>query len=144
LDYASGGQTVLTNEKSIGAILTETKEELKEFAVTRVEMLKAEMSEKLKKWMAAGPLLIVALVFSLTAWFTLTFALVALLHAAFLPSAYSWLWASLIVTFVYLVIGAICGATAYKRISQTSLKPTRTMEVLKQDQAWIQNEARTA
>ncbi|HZU29692.1 MAG TPA: phage holin family protein, partial [Candidatus Angelobacter sp.] len=72
------------------------------------------------------------------------FAFIALLHAAFMPSEYSWLWASLIVTVVYLVIGGICGGIAYSRIKQTSLKPTRTLEVLKQDQVWIQNESRAA
>jgi Putative Actinobacterial Holin-X, holin superfamily III len=61
-----------------------------------------------------------------------------------MPSANAWLWASLIVTGVYVILGAVAGYFAYAEIKATSLKPTRTLKVLQQDQVWIQNEARTA
>jgi len=74
----------------------------------------------------------------------LYFALIAVLHTLFMPSAYAWLWASLIVTAVYLVVGGVTGWLAYAEIKATSFTPTRTLKVLQQDQVWIQNEARTA
>lgn len=131
-------------EKSIAAILAETKDELKQFVTTRVSILKAEMDEKISRLKALVPLVIVAALFAVSAWMIFSFALIALLHGLFLPSVYAWLWASLIVTAAYLVIGGIAGWLAYSEIKATSLKPTRTLKVLQQDQVWIQNEARTA
>jgi uncharacterized membrane protein YqjE len=131
-------------EKSIATILSETKEELKQFVTTRVNMLKAEMDEKISRVKAVIPLAVVAALFLLSGWMVLTFALIALLHTLFLPSVYAWLWASLIVTAVYLLVGGVAGWVAYSEIKATNLTPTRTLKVLQQDQVWIQNEARTA
>ena len=130
-------------EKSIATILSETKDELKQFVTTRVNMLKAEMDEKISRLKAVIPLAVVAALFLVSGWMVFTFALIALLHALFLPSTYAWLWAGLIVTAVYLLIGGIAGWLAYSEIKATSLTPTRTLKVLQQDQVWIQNEART-
>jgi uncharacterized membrane protein YqjE len=131
-------------EKSIATILAETKDELKQFVTTRVNILKAEMDEKISRIKSVIPLAVVAALFLVSGWMVFTFALIALLHSLFLPSAYAWLWASLIVTAVYLMVGAISGWLAYSEIKATSLTPTRTLKVLQQDQVWIQNEARTA
>ncbi len=131
-------------EKSIATILSETKEELKQFVTTRVNMLKAEMDEKISRVKAVIPLAVVAALFLLSGWMVLTFALIALLHTLFLPSVYAWLWASLIVTVVYLLVGGVAGWFAYSEIKATNLTPSRTLKVLQQDQVWIQNEARTA
>jgi len=131
-------------EKSIATILAETKDELKQFVTTRVNMLKAEMDEKISRLKAVIPLALVAALFLVSGWMVLTFALIALLHAFFAPSIYAWLWASLVVTVAYLIVGGIAGWLAYSEIKATSLAPTRTMKVLQQDQVWIQNEARTA
>lgn len=134
----------MPSEKSIAAILSETKDELKQFLTTRVNILRAEMDEKISRLKSVIPLVIVAALFALSAWLVLTFALISLLHGLFLPSIYAWLWASLIVTAVYLVVGGVTGWLAYAEIKATNLKPTRTLKVLQQDQVWIQNEARTA
>ncbi len=96
-------------EKSIATILSETKDELKQFVTTRVNMLKAEMDEKISRLKAVIPLAVVAALFLVSGWMVFTFALIALLHALFLPSAYAWLWAGLIVTAVYLLVGGIAG-----------------------------------
>lgn len=131
-------------EKSIATILAETKDELKQFVTTRVNILKAEMDEKISRIKSVIPLAVVAALFLVSGWMVFTFALIALLHALFMPGIYAWLWASLIVTVVYLLVGGIAGWLAYSEIKATSLTPTRTLKVLQQDQVWIQNEARTA
>jgi uncharacterized membrane protein YqjE len=131
-------------DKSIGTILTETKQEFIQFVTTRVNILKAEIDEKISRLKSVVPLLVVAVTLLLSGWMAFTFALIALLHALFMPSLYAWLWASLIITAVYLAMGAVAGWFAYAEIKATSLTPTRTLKVLQQDQVWIQNEARTA
>jgi len=131
-------------DKSLATILAETKEELKEFVVTRVGILKAEIDEKIRTWKYVVPLFLIAAALLSAGWMTLTFALMALLHGVFLPSPYAWLWAGLIVGGAYLILGIAIGWFAYSEISATGITPTRTLQVLKQDQVWIQNEARTA
>ena len=131
-------------EKSIATILSETKDELKQFVTTRVDILKAEMNEKIARMKAVIPLAVVAALFLVTAWMVFTFALIAWVHGLFGGGLYAWLWASLIVGAVYLLIGGIAGWLAYSEIIGTKLMPTRTLKVLQQDQVWIQNEARTA
>jgi hypothetical protein len=41
------------------------------------------------------------------------------------------------------VVGGLVGWFAYRELKDTGVTPTRTLEVLKQDQVWIQNEARS-
>ena len=131
-------------DKSIATILTETKQEITQFVTTRISILKAEIDEKIARIKAVLPLVAIAAALLLAGFMALTFALIALLHGLFMPSPYAWLWASLIVTAVYLSLGVAAGWFAYAEIQATSLTPTRTLTVLKQDQVWIQNEARTA
>jgi hypothetical protein len=134
----------VNTEKSLGTVLTETKEEIKEFIETRVQLLRTEIVEKLRIWKYSVPLLLVAGALLLAAWMTLTFALVAVIHTWFLPGPYAWFFAALIVTAIYLIAGAVVGWFAYTELVATGLTPKRTLEVLKQDQVWIQNETRAA
>lgn len=130
-------------EKSFRALLAEAKQELKEFVATRVGILKAEIDEKIRTWKYVVPLLLLSAALLLAAWMTLTFALIALLHAVFLPSSYSWLWASLIIGGAYLLVGVAVGWFVYGEIKSLGFRPNRTIAVLKQDQIWLQNEVRT-
>ena len=69
-------------EKSIATILAETKDELKQFVTTRVNILKAEMDEKISRLKSVIPLAVVAALFLVSGWMVFTFALIALLHAS--------------------------------------------------------------
>lgn len=131
-------------EKSLATIIAETKDEIKQFISTRVNMLKMEIAEKVRIWKAVVPLLLFTLALLLAGWIALTFAVIALLHGLFMPSVYAWGWAALIVAGAYLFLGIVTGWFVYAEIKATGLAPTRTLNVLKQDQTWIQNEARTA
>lgn len=132
------------NEKPIGTVISETKEELKEFIQTRLALLKAEISEKLSTWKYSIPMLLGAAVLLLAGWIVLTFALVALLAGLFQPSVYAWCFAGLIIGGVYLLLGVGVGWFAYSELLSAGIAPNRTIEVLRQDQVWIQSEARTA
>lgn len=134
----------MPTDKSLATILTETKQELGQFVFTRIDLLKAEIDEKIKTTKQAAPTVAMASAFLLAGWLALNFAVVALLHVLFLPSDYAWAWAGLIVAALDLVIGAVVGKAALRALKAIDLAPNRTLTVLKQDQAWIQNEARTA
>lgn len=133
----------MQSEKSLAALLSETKAELKEFVSTRIGILKAEIDEKLRTAKYVVPLLLVAGALLLAAWMTLTFALIALLRGIFLPSPYAWVWAAVIVGGAYLLVGITVAWFAIGEIKSVGVGPTRTLQVLKDDQIWLQNEART-
>jgi hypothetical protein len=132
------------NEKSIGDVLAETKEELKNFVQTRLAILKAEISEKIKKGKAVIPVAISAVLFLGTAWLAITFTLIALVAALFQPRPLAWFYGGLIVTIFYAIIGGIVGVVTLNRIKAVNMTPTRTIEVLKQDQIWVQKETKAA
>lgn len=127
--------------KPLGAVLHEIKDDLKAFLETRYAMLAGELREKLGVWKTAVPMLAIAGVLGGTAFLCLTFAIVAALRPLF-DGDYAWAIAALLVAAVYLVVGGTVAWLAYRELQSTGVAPRRTMEVLKQDQVWIQNEAR--
>jgi hypothetical protein len=131
-------------ERSLASELAGIKDELKTFFQTRAQILQAEAREKVRTWKSSLVLLALAAVFLLTGWFTFVFAVVALLHTWIVSGSYAWFWGGLIVSIVLLVTGAVCGQAGYKGIKASGMKPTRTLRILKQDQEWIQKQARPA
>jgi uncharacterized membrane protein YqjE len=125
-------------------VLDDLKVELKEFVSTRIEMLKTELNEKLTRIKAAVPMLAGAALFALGAFFALTFGLIALIAAAFPDSPWGWVIGAACIFVLYALIGGIAAFMGYKEISTEGLAPQRTLRVLKQDQVWLQNEARSA
>jgi len=133
----------VNNEKSLGAVLAETREEMKEFVETRLQLLRAEIREMVQTWKYSVPLLLVAAMVLMFGWGAITFALVALVRGWFLPSPLGWVWAGLIIGGLYLIAAIVVGWFAYAELREVGVTPKRTLQVLKQDQVWIQNEART-
>jgi Putative Actinobacterial Holin-X, holin superfamily III len=131
-------------EKSIASVIAETKEELKTFFLTRAQLLQAETKQKLHAWKRSIVLLALAALFLVTSWATLVFAGVALLHSWISSGSYAWFWGGLIVGGVFLVSGVIAGKAGYRGIKAAGMTPTRTLRILKQDQEWIQKQARPA
>lgn len=132
------------NGRSLSAVVNDLKAEGKAFVNTRLEMLKAEMNEKIGAIKAAIPMAVVGLVFALTAWFVLTAALVCIIAVAFGPGMMSWFYATLIVGVAYLLIGGAAAFFAISEMKRAKLTPERTLRVLKQDQVWLQHESSSA
>lgn len=132
----------VNNERSVAGVLAEIKDEVKEFAQTRIEMLKSEMKEKMSSWKTAVPMIAIGIVFAVTAWFILTAALISVLAQAFYPSRFAYFFSLLIVGIAYLLIGTVSATLAIREIRASGMKPERTIRVLKQDQVWLQTEAR--
>jgi Putative Actinobacterial Holin-X, holin superfamily III len=131
-------------EKSIASVIAETKEELKTFVQTRAQLLQAETKEKLRAWKRSIILLALGALFLVTSWVTLVFAVVAVLHSWISSGSYAWFWGGLIVGGVLLVSGVVAGKAGYRGIKAAGMTPTRTLRILKQDQEWIQKQARPA
>jgi uncharacterized membrane protein YqjE len=136
-------QIVSENHRSVGQIAAELKNDAIDFVSTRVQMLTQEMQEKLSIWKAALPVLAIAAVMGVTAFLTLTFALVSFLAGIFQPSPWAWVFGAAIVTMVYFIGAVGLFALGKRELAQAGIVPTRTLRVLKEDQIWIQNEARS-
>lgn len=130
------------NGKSLQEVMHELKNEVIQFFGTRVAMFSAEMSEKGRSLKMAAPSMAIGSVLLLTAWFLLSACLVALVAMAF-SAPWNYAIALAIVGIVYLLMGAWIAYMGWKRLKDTSLVPERTVRTLKEDQVWLQAEAKT-
>jgi uncharacterized membrane protein YqjE len=131
-------------EKSLREVIYEIKDELREFAVTRIDMLRTELSEKFARVKTALPLIATGAVFAIGAFFALTFGLIAVIAAAMPDNPFRWAIGAGAIFVLYLIVGGLLGWMGYREVTTEGLAPQRTLRVLKQDQIWIQNEARSA
>lgn len=130
-------------EKSIGSVISETKDELKSFLQTRAQLFQAEARQKLQTWKMSALLIGVGTLLLLTAWFAFVFALVALLHSWLGHGDYSWCFGALIIGALFLISGLGLVFSGYQDIKKAGVKPDRTLRILKRDQEWIQSQTRT-
>ena len=130
-------------ERPLSETVSGAVNEFKEFAETRIAMLRSELREKSQQIKFAAPLLVIGALLGVSAWFVLTGALVAVIAAAF----GDWIWGpflALIIVGVVYLIGAACAMwMGYSRLTANGLMPERTLQVLKEDKVFLQNEART-
>jgi uncharacterized membrane protein YqjE len=126
------------NGKTLAAVVSEAKEDLIAFLDTRFQMLRSEIQEKLSALKMSVPMIVMAALLGWAGFMLLSIALVAAI-----ASAIGWGWAFLIVGVVYLLTAGTMGFIAYRELSQVGMAPKRTINVLKQDKAWLTSEART-
>jgi uncharacterized membrane protein YqjE len=132
------------NGRSLAAILTDMKNELQEFAQTRIALLKREIQEKTEALKSALPLAVVGSLLLSTAFLLLSVALAALVATAFEDNPYRWFFGCLAIAILWAIGGAGALYAVKRRLSRQSLVPQKTIEVLSGDKTWIQNEARKA
>ena len=128
--------------KSLPEVVNDLKSELKDFVATRLAMLRSEMSEKLSSFKEAVPALIVGLALLWIGGLLFTGFLVTAIATAF-SSPWGLVWAFLIVAAAYLLLGGMLAAGGVAKLKKTRLVPERTVRVLKQDEVWLQTEAKT-
>jgi uncharacterized membrane protein YqjE len=130
------------NGRNLTTLLSEMKDELKDFIQTRVAMFKAELQEKIGILKSAAPLAIAGILLLGTAYLLLTLALVGLVLAAIPDNPYRWAIAFAAVGLLWLIMGAAAAYFAYREFQLKGLLPRRTVEVLKADKVWIQSEVK--
>ncbi len=133
------------NEKhgrSLGAILTEMKEELTEFTQTRLEMFQTEVRDKVQSLKVAVPLAALGALLLGTAYLLFTMAVVGLVVVFFRDNPYRWFFAFATVAVMWTLLGGIAGYFAKREFELSGVVPRKTIEVLKGDKLWIQAEAK--
>jgi len=129
------------NGRTLAEVLAETRDEIKDFIQTRVQLLVSEMKEKAAKSKSAAILGAIAAVLGITAFLLLTLAGVGLIAVAFWGSPYAFFWGFLIVGLFYGLIAGMLAMGAARQLK--SFAPQKTIEVLKEDKIWLQSEARS-
>ena len=130
-------------EKPLAQLFSEFKDEAKDFAATRIEILRIEMREKLLRASTGLQAIAAGAVLALLAALFLCVGLVALVAMSLGGGAGAWAAAFAIVGFVILMIGGLAIAFGVWRLKARGLRPERTLQILKQDQIWLQNETRS-
>jgi hypothetical protein len=131
------------NGRTLAGVITELKDELKDFVQTRIDIARSELRDKVKAWKAALPLIAIGLVLLGTAWLVLTAALIAIIAFAFAGHPLAYFFAFVIVGLAYALAGAVCATFAWHELSEQGVVPHRTVQVLKDDKVWLQTEARS-
>lgn len=129
-----------TNGRSLAEVISEIKDEVKEFVQTRASMFVAEMREKISNSKTGAIYAGIALVLGWMGLLMLSVALAALVAVAFWGSPYAWFFGFLIVGLLWTIMAAMLAIAALRQFRD--LAPKRTIQVLKEDKIWLQNEAR--
>jgi hypothetical protein len=128
---------------SFRGVVNEVKLELREFITTRVALFRKEMKQKAGSLKFAAPMIAVGALCLLAAFVFVNVAIVAVIAAALGGAVMSWCYSALILCGFYGVIGGAMAWIGMREIRGTGLVPTHTLEVLKKDQHWMQQEAKT-
>jgi uncharacterized membrane protein YqjE len=136
-------QRVNFNGRNFAGVVNEVKDEVKEFVGTRVTMLKAELGEKVRTIKTSLPMLATAIAFLAAAFLLFTLCLVALISVAFYGDPFRWFFSFLIVTVLYSIVGGMTAVFGLRELRAQGIMPRKTLQVLKEDQIWLQHEART-
>jgi uncharacterized membrane protein YqjE len=143
VDYINTHRTVGDRDRSIAEVLNDFKTEFKDFLNTRLQMLRAEMSEKAAAYKIAAPAIAIGGVFMVVGFLVLTGALVSGIAWGFSGQPWAYFVAFCIVTVLYLLVGGVALGYGVRSIKSAGIAPERTMKVLKDDQVWLKTEART-
>jgi uncharacterized membrane protein YqjE len=123
-------------------LINQLKYDAKDFVATRVQMLRAEMKDKLTAWKVAVLMLAGAALCGVLAFVLLNFSILSFLAGWFAPDVYRWCYAGLILFGFYAILGAALYGVGRRQLRSEPFAPERTLRILKQDQIWIQSEAR--
>ena len=132
----------VSNGRTLADVVATTKEDATEFVQTRVQLLKIELQQKAGALRVAALLAAVAIVLLGTAYILLTLALAALVAAALADNPYHWVFGFLTIAVLWLLAGGMAAYFAKREFDIRGVLPRRTIEVLKADKLWLQNEAR--
>jgi len=130
------------NHRTLASIATELKNEISESIETRVALLRAELRGKLHHMKNVAPMAAVGIVLAATAYLLFTLALVALFAGLMPSSAFRWFLAFVGVGILWSLVGGIFLYVARRRMATSNLIPQKTIEVLRNDKLWLQQEAR--
>jgi Putative Actinobacterial Holin-X, holin superfamily III len=126
------------DDRSLGDLFADLARELGELVRQEAQLAKAELRQNATQASRAIAALVVggAIVYA---------GVLALLAAAILglgQAGLPWWLAALVVGVVVVVLGALVTARARAALQTTALAPQQTIETLKEDRAWVNEQIR--
>ncbi len=131
------------NGRSVADVLQEFKAELKEFVITRLQLLRSELRQKVGGWKVGLPAITIGLALLAMAFVLFTGLLVAVIAMAFGSTGWGYALSFAIVFVIYGASGAVLSLYGWRKVREAGVVPEKTIKVLRQDGIWIQSEART-
>jgi uncharacterized membrane protein YqjE len=128
------------NGRSVTEVIAELRDEVKDVVQTRIQMFVSEMRDKIRESKNAPIYTGAGLILLGTAYLFLNLALVGLVAVAFWGSPYAWFLAFLIVGACWAILGGIMALLGLRKLR--NFAPKKTIEVLREDKIWLQQEAR--
>ena len=142
---SSGGGAAAARERSIGSLFKELRDEMTTLLRQEVALAKTEMGEKLSKasrnavYIAVGGAICFAgLLFLLVGVSALAY--IGLVYAGLSHYLAGWL-APVITGAVVAIIGYAMLQKGISTLKRMSLAPEKTIDSLKEDKQWLQNQA---
>jgi hypothetical protein len=135
--------TISNHERSLKSLISEIRDEVRDFLATRLHIIQSEFQETLAAAKVAVPISLIGMMFVSAGFLMLTFAAAAVIASAFSGNPYAWFFGFLVVGCLWVILGAIAFFFAYNEFRGRGRFPKRTVEVLKADKAWLQSEARS-
>jgi uncharacterized membrane protein YqjE len=130
------------NSRSLAEMVADIKDEIRDFAQTRIQLFTVEFKEKLALLKIAAVLAVAAVFLLSTAYLLFTLGTVALVAALFRDNPYHWVFGFVGVALLWAIIGGIAAYFAKRQFAVKGIVPTRTFEVLRGDKIWLQHEAK--
>lgn len=127
---------------SFRGMLHDIKDEFGDFFTTRFTLLVAEMKQKTTLLKFALPMIVAGAICLLVALLFANVAILAAIAWSFGGDVLAWLWSALILFGAYFITGLVIAGLGMREVKETGIVPTRTIEVLKQDQNWAKREAK--
>lgn len=130
---------------SLGQLLRSLVQELRDLTRGELDLLKAEVRERLGRLEKALVLFAVGGAVSLAAALTLLYALnmgLTVVFAWFLPTAVAAWLAPLTLAILFGVTGAVVLSKGSAVLRETDWKPTQTRQTLQEDRRWLQSKVR--
>jgi hypothetical protein len=121
-------------ERSLGSLVSQLSADFSKLMRQEVALAKAEMREEAKKAGKAAGMLGGA---GFAGWMVGLFASLALMWA--LGEAMALVWAALIVTAIWAIVGIVLFVTGRKQLQDVNPKPEQTIQSLKEDQQWVKH-----
>ncbi|GAC1434403.1 MAG: hypothetical protein NVS1B11_17190 [Terriglobales bacterium] len=110
---------------------------------TRISLVKSELKESGRTAKLAASLSAAVLALAAVAYLLVMLSLVGIIAGLLNGRSYQWPLAFSIVGGFWLITGGMAAYFAWRELKVHGLIPSRTIEVLKGDKTWIQNEVKT-
>jgi hypothetical protein len=123
------------SERSVAALLSDLASEIGLLIRQEIALFKAELSEKLGSFGLGAGMVAAGGLVAFSGWLVLLACAVLALSNVVAP----WL-AALIVAIIVLAIGAALLFIGKRRLNAEALVPRRTLNSLREDEAWIRDQ----